>query len=604
MAAGGSPPVRSSSSRGSISLTWIVALVVALVVIGAVIVAIAFGPIGPIDPITLGDDTDEQTEPNESTDPVAALTGERQARTADVTIRGGTSDGAFGTEIVGDVDVTRNGYADLVVAAPGDDRGGEGAGAVYVFAGPIDGSMLTADDADSVLVGEQAGDAAGTGLAAGDVTGDGHDDLVIGAPNNDSGASLAGAAYVVNGSDLPDGERDLGEANATLIGESGQDRTGQAVAVVEDEGDGAGTVAVGAPHNDSVGNDSGAVALFDGGTLTGEYTLTNASAILTGESSHDRAGHALGTAEVAGDGESLLVGAPFHNGTETHSGAAYVVGDGAFGNGTALSADEEDVLAIDGADEEDRFGWALAAGDLTDDGTEDVIVGAPWNGETDENAGATYVFAVEAIDGERVATDADATVRGESGFDTAGWSVSSAVSDGADCDGVDDLLVGAPRNSVGGVQAGSAYVAAGDELSSESSLGDAEGIVRGTSGGNQFGFAVAAGGDLVGNGTGDIVVGSPGAGFDAPDAGAVRVFSGTCPMDSDENDDPTSDEIAVPDGNETVTPDGNETATPEGNETVTPDGNETATPDGNETATPAENTTSSTVAVRWAVPDP
>ncbi len=106
--------------------------------------------------------------------------------------------GASGAGATGCADLDDDGYADLLVGAPGDDSAGDGAGAVFRVPGPVTISAdVTTYDA---LFGEAAGDGLGTSLAlAGDVDGDDAEDLVIGAPGADvAGGSVGrGAAYLV-----------------------------------------------------------------------------------------------------------------------------------------------------------------------------------------------------------------------------------------------------------------------------------------------------------------------------------------------------------------------------------------------------------------------
>jgi hypothetical protein len=105
-------------------------------------------------------------------------------------------------------------------------------------------------DADSSreLIGEAAGDVAGAGgglAGAGDVNGDGYDDVIVGAYSNDSGGSAAGRAYVVHG-DPAGADLDLSAASAILTGEDASDLAGFAVTGLGDfNGDGYDDVAVG-----------------------------------------------------------------------------------------------------------------------------------------------------------------------------------------------------------------------------------------------------------------------------------------------------------------------------------------------------------------------
>ena len=97
-------------------------------------------------------------------------------------------------------DVDGDGRADLLVGATDNGEGGEGAGAAYLVlsSGALDGASGTLDlgQADLKLIGEDSLDYAGFSVAsAGDVDGDGHDELLIGAYGDDG---YTGAATLLN----------------------------------------------------------------------------------------------------------------------------------------------------------------------------------------------------------------------------------------------------------------------------------------------------------------------------------------------------------------------------------------------------------------------
>ena len=97
---------------------------------------------------------------------------------------------------VQDLDLDGDG---LVLAEDCDDEdsGGYGAEAAYLVLGPISGNVdLSA--ADAKLIGENSLDLAGSSVSgAGDVDGDGFDDILVGAWGEDSGGTGAGAAYLL-----------------------------------------------------------------------------------------------------------------------------------------------------------------------------------------------------------------------------------------------------------------------------------------------------------------------------------------------------------------------------------------------------------------------
>jgi len=107
----------------------------------------------------------------------------------------------FGTTAVSG-DFNADGFMDLAASAPGNLTGGEGSGAVFVFLGDASTLFrnLRESDADMALFGD-TGEDFGAALGAGDINGDGYDDLVVGAPGNDDNAKDSGAAYIFYGRD-------------------------------------------------------------------------------------------------------------------------------------------------------------------------------------------------------------------------------------------------------------------------------------------------------------------------------------------------------------------------------------------------------------------
>src|SRR6185436_7779455 len=169
-------------------------------------------------------------------------------------------------------------------------------------------------------------DFAGISVAdAGDVDGDGQDDLLIGARGNESTLYRQGAAYLVLGPAT--GTVDLAMADAKLSGELWEDMAGQPVSGAGDvDGDGLDDVLVGALHNDSNGTDSGAAYLVLG-PIPRDVSLTRADATLIGEREYDYAGFSVSDAgDVDGDGhDDVLVGAPLNGEKGPAAGAAYLV---------------------------------------------------------------------------------------------------------------------------------------------------------------------------------------------------------------------------------------------------------------------------------------
>ncbi|MFH1464318.1 MAG: integrin alpha [Pseudomonadota bacterium] len=240
-------------------------------------------------------------------------------------LQGEASNDRAGTSVAGAGDVDGDGIDDLVIGAYLNATRDLAAGAAYVVLGPV-ASFLALAESDARLQGAAAQDYAGWSVAgAGDMDGDGHDDVIVGALYEDSGGSDAGAAYVVLGPMT--GDVVLDSADLRLFGEAATDSAGSAVAGASDtNGDGFDDVLIGAKSSDAGGVSSG-VAYLILGPRTGTLDLSAADAKVVGEAASDQAGTSVSTAgDLNGDGSAdLLIGAPAHDDGSSDVGAAYVI---------------------------------------------------------------------------------------------------------------------------------------------------------------------------------------------------------------------------------------------------------------------------------------
>ncbi|NOY24801.1 MAG: hypothetical protein GXP62_02920 [Oligoflexia bacterium] len=368
--------------------------------------------------------------------------------------------------------------------------------------------------ASAVYRGALSTSAAGYSVSgAGDVNGDGYDDLLIGAPGNDNGGTRAGAAHLVLGSASPTTDS-LADVGASYIDDIPGDQAGYAVAGVGDvDDDGYDDILVGAPRYDDVAdNEPGAAYLVLGSASPGSTNLVEAGIAYTGVTGADWAGRAVsGAGDINGDGhEDLLVGAPGNDDAGTASGATYLVLGSTSPASTSLSEADAEYA---GEGSSNYAGWSVSgAADVDGDGFDDVLVGAPGNTDAGDWAGAAYLQLGETGPASASLADADAVCTGEASGHEAGYAVSGAGD--VNGDGYDDLLIGAIGNDDSGTWAGAAYLVLGSASPASRSLADADAEYTGEASGDRAGYSVSGPGDVDGDGYDDMLVGAP-YGYDA-----------------------------------------------------------------------------------------
>lgn len=368
--------------------------------------------------------------------------------------------------------------------------------------------------------GEAAINRLGSAVAVGDFVAGTANDLLMGA----SGFSSAqGNAYPVDGNTIFGGDRLLTAASPRFRGSTlTPEQAGSALAIGDINGDGQADVIVGAPFYKST-IETGAVYAFTGPvTPTSSGQLSSASIKVMGGLSPGgaQAGSSLAVLDMNGDGhKDLVVGAPRHDtGSVADTGAVFIF----YGPLSGLQGFNSATITLTGAVANELAGSSVAnAGDLDNDGQEDLLIGAPGTGVS---PGKTYVV----YGGTFAPSPTSYSLAAEPRFtgiaqDLAGTAVLSPGD--INGDGYKDLLIGAPGHTS---NQGAVYAVygTGARYSGNAALATTAGRLVGAAAGSELGRSLVALGDVDADGSADFAVGAPG--FSAS-AGAVYLMLGHGP---------------------------------------------------------------------------
>ncbi len=298
--------------------------------------------------------------------------------------------GNYAVGAAGDLD--GDGLADLIAGNPYDDSNVSNGGIVYLVLGGISGNPSLGGSADAKLYGsEESGQSGWVVSGIGDFDGDGFDDIIIGAPYEDSpedGTDNAGCVWIVSGDDREDA--DIADVmTARYCGSGDNEFLGWSVSGAGDiDDDGLDDAIFGAPGNTDAGGDAGAAFIAQGGE-DGDFESDDAYATLLGTGGEAGSSVSEG-GDVNGDGRAdLLVGAPEEDDGGANSGTAYLILGGISGTIDLANADTK----LYGTQSNEYAGWSIStAGDVNNDGLSDMLVGAYLNSEGGEEAGGAYVI--------------------------------------------------------------------------------------------------------------------------------------------------------------------------------------------------------------------
>jgi hypothetical protein len=413
-------------------------------------------------------------------------------------------------------DFDNDGYDDLAIGAPGNNSA---AGSVFVFKGVSNGFVPWAGFAHSAAA---AGDHFGAALAAGDIDGDGFDELLVGVPDRDAGTAIdAGEVRVYKGSrggltfDHSITQVDGGGTN-----EAG-DRFGAAVAIANFTNRLVKEVVIGAPGdrvNTTLSNvKSGAVYILH--EDPNDLFATPPTRLARGfGSASDDFGATLAVGTIDADAnQDLAIGAPGDNAVHVYSGRTPPED---YMSWSAMALYRQTLTGPAGG-AADRFGGALLIADVSGTTRGEVVVGAPG---VASSVGRVYVYnlATAALTGNTSMALAQTVLPNGSqeAGDEFGYSLAAFQRDAATPQL--DLVVGSPgengnvgvitlyRGDTGGVTAiGNVFQSAiplqldeaGDRFGTSIAAGQFDGI--GNQGSSDM-FAQAS------NHKADLVIGAPG----------------------------------------------------------------------------------------------
>ena len=436
-----------------------------------------------------------------------------ELKDADYRFVGEVSDDRAGASLsfVGDVDA--DGLADFAIPAFFNDEAGFNAGKVYLVRAadlsPSGGDIELAD-LPVAFLGERDEDEAGHAVGpAGDLDGDGLDDLLISGYRNDVPMTDNGRVYAILGSSLTaPGVRSLAEADAVFVGEAYENRLGHTMGGVGDmDGDGRADLIMGAYGYAAAGETSGKVYIVPGGSLElgAERTVGSTEIMYTGEFANDAAGHAVRAAyDVDGDGLSdAVVGARLNSSAAFDGGKGYVILGASLGVPGSVTSLADADHGFFGEEESGWFGYqAAGVGDVDGDGLDDVMFGAHI---TDFERGSAYLFLGSSMDSGAIGSSAaDVRFNGQSWSDHAGRSIAPAGE--VDGDGLADILIGA-RNA--GDRQGRGYLVLGASLElGVMDLQDSDVRFIAEARLDEAGYTVSTAGDVNGDGLDDLLFGA------------------------------------------------------------------------------------------------
>jgi hypothetical protein len=307
--------------------------------------------------------------------------------------------------------------------------------------------------------------------------------------------------------------------------------------------DGFDDLVVGAPNYDAGQTDEGAAFVFLGGPSGIATGDVSAATRLEGNQASAWMGYSVaGAGDVNADGfDDVAVGAVIYDSGQTDEGAVFVFLGGPSGipNGGPATAN----ATLQSNQVSGQLGFAVAgAGDVNDDGYDDLIAGAVVYdaGQTDEGAALVFLGGPSGIPSGSPAS-ASAVLQSDQASAEMGWSVAGAGD--VNGDGYADVLVAAVIYDSGQTDEGAVFVFLGGAAGVASgSPASASATFQSNQANGQLGISVAGAGDTNGDGFADVVVSGTVYDSGQTDEGVALLFYGG-PAGTGNGDPATADAV-------------------------------------------------------------
>lgn len=396
---------------------------------------------------------------------------------------------SLGFSVSGAGDVNGDGFEDIVVGAPKYSGNTYKAGAVFAFYGSPGGLQPIPS---WTFGGDQTGADLGFAVAAaGDINHDGFDDILVSAPRYNHEQSREGRVYGFYGSANGLPATPSWQLESNLV----EAYLGWSVASAGDVNhDNFDDVIVGAKWAQDGFVNEGMAQVY----LGSEAGLASSPVWTT---FGGQAGASLGTAvSTAGDINKdgfadVIVGAPLANTSEEDAGQVLVF------CGSSSGVEQEPCWTLTGTQLNGRLGEAVGgAGDINGDGVDDVIVGAPGQNTSLPEAGTVYVYG-----GSETGLSLLPLWTAVSNQSVAQFGTAVQISSDINGDGLQDVIIGAYGYTADQSQEGRIYVYYGRSGGPNT---QPDWIAEGNKAEAEFGFALSSS-DVDGDGQGELLVGAP-----------------------------------------------------------------------------------------------